>query len=50
MFVKAIRTHIQPGSMVYREEGVEFDHQGKAYEHVEAVRRAKPDEAKPDEE
>lgn len=43
MFVKAIVTHIQPGTLVYREEGAEFDHQGKPYEHVEVVKRAKPE-------
>lgn len=48
--VKAKVTHIQPGTLFYREEGEEFEHDGKPYKHVEVVKapakgRAKPEEA-----
>lgn len=41
MFVKSKVTHIQPGTLVFRAEGEQFDHDGKLYEHVEAVKGPK---------
>lgn len=42
MQVTAKVTHIQPGSLVYRTEGEQFEHDGP-YEYVEEV-KAEPSE------
>lgn len=46
MKVRAKVTHTQPGTQFYREEGQEFEHQGKLYKHVELASKpaAKPAE------
>lgn len=36
--VRAKVAHTQPVSLTYRSEGEEFEHNGKLYEHVEAVK------------
>jgi hypothetical protein len=41
MFVKAKVAHTQPGSHAYREEGEQFEHDGKPYKHVEVLKQPK---------
>lgn len=45
MFVKSKVAHIQPGTLAYREEGEQFEHDGKPYKHVEVVKPGKAKEA-----
>lgn len=44
MLVRAKVTHIQPGTFTYRNQGDEFDHAGKPYKHVEAVKKPKQED------
>lgn len=39
MLVRAKVAHLEPPSGAYRQQGEEFDHDGKPYKHVEVVKQ-----------
>lgn len=39
--VRSKVAHIQPGVHSYREEGEQFEHDGKPYKHVEVVKQSR---------
>lgn len=44
--VKAKVAHTQPGTLAYREEGEQFEHDGKMYKHVEVVKQPETQKGK----
>lgn len=46
MLVRAKVAHLEPPSGAYRQQGEEFDHDGKPYKHVEVIKQPAKEKVK----